>query len=263
MSDAWNPATYNRFATERSQPFHDLLALIQPGGIRSAVDLGCGTGELTRLATRQLEIGAMLGVDNSPQMLAETDHIADPNTRFALGEIAAWTGPPRFDLVLANASLQWVPDHAQVLRRWTAALAPEGQLAVQVPANAQMPSHVVAREVANYPQFAAAFGADGPPPDPVAQNVLEPQEYAELLFGLGFQDQHVRLQVYPHVLDSSRGVVDWVRGTMLTRFQQCLDPETFTEFVSVYEQRLIQVIGDRAPYFFPFRRILLWGRLAR
>lgn len=263
MSDVWNPAVYNQFATERSQPFHDLLALIQPGGIRRAVDLGCGTGELTQLAIRQLEIPEMMGIDNSAKMLADTAAIGDPNISFELGEIATWTAAPRFDLVLANASLQWVPDHALVLRRWVAALAPGGQVAVQVPANAQMPSHEVAREVANYPQFAAAFGPDGPPPDPVDENVLEPHQYAQVLFDLGFEHQHVRLQIYPHLLDHSRSVIDWVRGTMLTRFQQRLDPETFAEFVAAYERRLIATIGDRAPYFFPFQRILLWGRLAR
>ena len=261
MSDAWNPAVYNQFTTERSQPFHDLLALLQPAGIRRAADLGCGTGELTRVATHQLKIREMVGIDNSPRMLAETG--ANDGISFELGEIATWTAAPRFDLVLANASLQWVSDHPQVLRRWVAALAPGGQLAVQVPANAQMPSHRVAREVANDPQFAAAFGPDGPPPDPVEQNVMEPQEYAQVLYDLGFEQQHVRLQIYPHLLDNSRSVIDWVRGTMLTRFQQRLDPETFAEFVSAYEQRLIATIGDRAPYFFPFRRILLWGRLAR
>ena len=46
MSD-WNPDQYRRFAAERAQPFHDLLALIEPGSIKRAVDLGCGPGQLT------------------------------------------------------------------------------------------------------------------------------------------------------------------------------------------------------------------------
>ena len=50
MTD-WNPEQYRRFAAERAQPFHDLLALIERGAIRRAVDLGCGPGELTALAT--------------------------------------------------------------------------------------------------------------------------------------------------------------------------------------------------------------------
>ncbi len=188
--------------------------------MKNAVDLGCGTGELTRLAASRLSCREMLGVDNSPSMLAEAGANDEPGVRFTHGDLAGWTSPADHDLVLANASLQWVPDHQAVLGRWAAALAPGGQLAVQVPANAYMPSHTVASEVAHTEPFLAAFGSLGPPADPVADNVLEPEQYASILFDLGFAEQHVRLQVYPHVLPSSHSVVDWVRGTTLTRFEK-------------------------------------------
>ncbi len=258
----WNPQQYRKFAEERAQPFVDLLALIRDRPVRHAVDLGCGPGELTRLAADELGCESMVGVDNSPAMLAKTGEHAGGAVTFADGDIGAWSAPPTLDLVLANAALQWVPDHAAVLARWTAALRPGGQLAVQVPANAYMPSHRVADEVAHDPRFAEAFGDEGPPSDPVADNVLEPEQYASLLHDLGFVEQHVRLQVYPHVLASSRAVVEWVRGTTLTRFEKRLDTATFAEFLDTYERRLIEVIGEHEPYFFPFRRILMWGRLA-
>lgn len=206
----------------------------------------------------------MIGIDNSASMLAKIDEHAGGAVTFRLGDIGSWPcdADVEVDLVLASASLQWVPDHAGVLRKWTAGLRPGGQLAVQVPANADMPSHTVAEAIANTEPFLSAFGPDGPPPDPVADNVLEPEVYATLLNDLGFVEQQVRLQVYPHVLPSSRSVVDWVRGTTLTRFQSCLPAETFESFVEAYERRLIEVIGERSPHFFPFRRILFWGRLA-
>ena len=124
-----------------------------------------------------------------------------------------------------------------------------------------MPSHTVAAQVAHSERFLAAFASAGPPPDPVAEFVLEPEQYATILYELGFALQHVRLQVYPHVLPSSRSVVDWVRGTTLTRFQAVLDADTYAAFLTEYERQLLRVIGDRSPYFFPFRRILMWGRL--
>lgn len=255
----WSPEQYRKFATERAQPFHDLLALVQPGGIRRAVDLGCGPGELTAMAAQQLSVDEMVGVDNSPSMLASAAEHVGPRVRFEHGDLAGWTSAADVDLVLASASLHWVPDHAAVLQRWTAALAPGGQLAVQVPANAYMPSHRVADELAHTERYLSAF--DGAPPsDPVADNVQEPEVYAQLLYDLGFTEQHVRLQVYPHVLPSSRAVVQWVRGTTLTRFQKALPPELFEHFVADYEAALIARIGDRSPFFFPFRRILFWGR---
>lgn len=262
--NTWNPDQYQRFAAERAQPFHDLLDLVRPsssGTLRSMVDLGCGSGELTAAAAERWSVRETVGIDSSASMLQRAEPWARPGLRFELGDIGAWTARPTLDLVLANASLQWVPDHASVLGRWRGALAAGGQLAVQVPANAGQPSHTVAAEVAARSEFAGAFGPAGPPADPVASNVLEPEQYATLLHQLGFVEQHVRLQVYPHLLPSSRHVVEWVKGTTLTRFSSVLDPATFERFVAAYETRLLEVIGEHAPFFFPFRRILLWGRL--
>ena len=91
-------------------------------------------------------------------------------------------------------------------------------------------------------------------------HVARPEEYAELLDRLGYTRQHVRLQVYGHHLSRSADVVEWVKGTTLTRFREQLDPVTFDAFVERYRTRLLEVIGERAPYFYAFKRILFWGR---
>jgi trans-aconitate 2-methyltransferase len=258
----WSPETYRRFAAERAQPFDDLLSLLHPVPSGNAVDLGCGPGELTARCAQHLACSSIVGIDNSAAMLAAAAAHVRPGVTFERGDIGRWTSNAAHDVVLASASLQWVPDHAAVLRRWTAALRPGGQLAVQVPANAYMPAHMVAADVAATEPFLSAFGAAGPPPDPVQQNVLEPEVYAELLHDLGFAHQHVRLVVYPHMLPSSRHVVDWVKGTTLTRFEKRLPPEVYEQFLDAYEAALLEVIGSNEPHFFPFRRILFWGRLS-
>lgn len=256
----WNPAQYEQFADERTRPFIDLLELVEPAPFGLGVDLGCGTGSLTALAANQLAVQHMVGIDNSPAMLARTAEVDLPNLTFAEGDIGPWTSDADHDLIIANASLQWVPDHAAVLRRWTAALSDGGQLAVQVPSNASMPSHLAAIHVGEREPYLSACGGH-PPPDPVANNVLAPEQYAQLLHDLGFSRQHVRLQVYPHLLPSSRHVVEWVRGTTLTRFEKVLEPELFQQFLVDYERELLSEIGEHEPFFFGFRRVLLWGRL--
>ena len=130
-----------------------------------------------------------------------------------------------------------------------------------MPTNGDHPSHVVANEVAARQPFLDAFAGD-PPPDPAAVNVLLPEEYAELLHRLGFHRQHVRLQVYAHVLDSSADVVEWVRGTNLTRFFRRLPTELHEPFVDAYRTALLDRIGRHEPYLYAFKRILMWGRLA-
>lgn len=252
--DSWDPEQYERFKGERTAPFEDLLTLVEPVAGGSVVDLGCGTGELTwRLHTH---VGAFrtVGVDSSPSMLEEANTRQRGRVTFQRGDINTFGGTGEWDVVAANASLHWVPDHPAVLGRWAAALRPGGQLAVQVPANIDHPSHWVAAEVGR------EVCGDAAPVDPVA-NVLKPEQYAELLDGLGFERQHVRLQVYGHRMASSADVVEWVKGTSLTRFRSVLDDADYADFLDRYRARLLEVIGDRRPYFYAFKRILMWGRL--
>lgn len=258
MFDAWNPGQYERFAAERAQPFWDLVAMLADGPIERGVDLGCGTGELTAELVARRSVTAMVGIDSSANMLARAAPHAGEHLRFEAGEIGSWTSGADHDLVFSNAALQWAPDHVGVVTRWWAALRPGGQLAVQVPTNADHPSHRVAAEVAAREPFRSAMGG-APPPDPVATNVLAPDQYAILLDHLGASSQHVRMQVYGHVLSSSLDVVEWVRGTSLTRFTNVLPAALHDEFLATYSRRLLEVIGDRAPFFYPFKRILFWG----
>lgn len=266
-ADAWDPEQYARFSEERSQPFWDLVGLLRPspasgGGFGRSVDLGCGSGELTAAVTQHLGVVEMVGVDASDAMLGRARQqigAGDSPLRFAKGDIAKWSGRADHELVIANASLQWVPDHPGVLARWWAGLVAGGQLAVQVPANADHPSHRVAAKVAATEPYLSAFNSL-PPPDPVAQNVLAPEQYAILLDRLGASDQHVRLQVYPYRLASSADVVEWTKGTSLTRFTNVLPTDLVEPFLAEYSERLLDSIGRCAPYFYPFKRILIWAR---
>lgn len=255
----WEPERYERFKAERARPFWDLIALVHPGGIQRAADLGCGTGELTVAAAERLGVGHTVGVDNSPAMLERAATHGRVEVEFAYGDIARWTSDGDHDLVLANAALHWVPDHGAVLERWVAALAPDGQLAVQVPANHDHPSHLASSHVAHTEPFASALGGD-PPPDPVAANVLSPERYAATLHDLGLAEPHVRLQVYPHVFASSADVVEWTRGSSLTRFFKRLPAELHEPFVDAYRSELLARVGRQEPYLYTFKRILMWGR---
>lgn len=256
----WDPEQYERFKSQRSEPFWDLVDLIETNApIDRIADLGCGTGELTTALVTRLDASGAVGVDSSEAMLEKAAAHDVDGVRFERGDVASWCDPGTYDLVLANASLQWVPDHAAVLDRWARSLRAGGQLAVQVPANSDHPSHLVSAEVAHSEPFLSAFGGD-PPPDPVAVNVRTPEWYARHLHALGFTEQHVRLQVYGHLMPSTAAVVEWVKGTSLTRFFKRLPADLHEPFVDAYRTALLDRIGDDAPYFYPFKRILMWGR---
>lgn len=260
MTTAWDPTQYRTFAAERAAPLHELLALLRPTSGGRLVDLGCGPGELTALVSDHLRASETTGIDNSPSMLAAAAEFANERIQFVDGDIATWTSEGDVDVLLAAASLQWVPDHRAVLANWARSLAPGGQMIVQVPSNAHAATHQIAAALAEEEPFRSAFGDAGPPVDPVATNVLRPHDYASVLFDLGFTEQHVMLRVYPHVLESVNAAVEWVKGTTLTRFAAVLPPATYDEFLTVFEQRLTATLGDRRPLFFPFDRILFWAR---
>jgi len=252
--DAWAPAQYERFHDQRAQPFHDLLRLVTVTAPRAVVDLGCGTGELTAVLHRHLRAAATTGVDSSEAMLQRARALGIDGLTFVNADIAEWTPPAPLDLVFSNAALHWVPDHAALFTRLAAMLAADGELAVQMPANFDHASHLVATEVAREQPFAGALGGYVR-----VVPVLAPEHYAELLHDLGFVAQHVRLQVYAHTLASTGDVVEWVKGSLLTDYAVRLPDALYPLFVERYRERLLEVLGDRRPYFYAFKRILLWG----
>jgi trans-aconitate 2-methyltransferase len=252
--DQWDPGQYNRFADERERPFWDLAELLAPVAGPSLLDLGCGDGRLTAALGGRLGAARTLGLDNSRAMIGAAASRTSPALDFELGDIADWAADGEWDIVFSNAALHWLPDHRAVLGRWLRALRPGGQLAVQVPANADHPAHRLAGEV-------AAELLANPPPDPVAANVLAPEAYAALLDDLGCQDQQVRLQVYVHHLGSTGDVAEWLKGSTLTRFKEPLGPERWTAFVERFRERLLAELGEQSPYAYTFKRILIWGQL--
>ena len=253
--DVWNPERYDRFRDERRRPFFDLLALVRPRPGMRVVDLGCGSGELTAELHRHLRAADTLGLDSSAAMLAKSDAFAADGLRFARGDIADFASGPTHDLVFSNAALHWLPAHEALFARLTAALAPGGQLAVQMPANFDHPSHTVAAEVAAEPSFRDALGGRAH----AADNVRAPEDYARILDRLGYADQHVRLQVYGPHLASREEVVAWTSGTLLTDYERRLSPDDYARFVARFRERLMPRLEDTRPYFFTFKRLLLWG----
>jgi trans-aconitate 2-methyltransferase len=257
-ADSWDPDRYHRFAEARSRPLHDLLHLVEPRPGGRLLDLGCGSGELTIAAVQATGVAEAVGVDSSAAMLRAAASIGDPRVHFVQGDLSAPEVPGDWDVVLANASLHWVPDHDAVLADWRDRLRPGGQLAVQVPANPDHPSHLAITEVLHREPFLSLL--DGaPPPDPLL-SVRSPEHYAELLWRLGATQQVVRLAVYGMEMADAAEVADWTGGTALNRVRAVLTDEQFRDFDARYRELLAEQLPHAAPYFYAFKRILMWAR---
>jgi trans-aconitate 2-methyltransferase len=252
--DAWDPDRYARFREERRAPFLDLLALVERRPGMRVVDLGCGSGELTRLAHERLEARETLGIDASPAMIARAAEHAGGGVSFEVGDAGGFSGRG-LDLVLSNAALHWIPGHESLLPRLADCLGEGGQIAIQVPANEAHPSHAVARAVAAGEPFREALGGHVR-----ISPVLAPEAYARLLFRCGFPARRVRLEVYGHPLTGREEVVEWVRGSLLTDYQKRLPPDLWPRFLQAYRERLRAALPDERPFLYTYPRLFLWGR---
>lgn len=244
----WDPTIYHKFQAERATPFVDLLGLVQVRPDLRVVDLGCGTGELTRRLAEALPGSEVIGLDSSPQMLARAAAHARPGLRFVEGTIETVGGD--WDLIFTHAALQWVPDHAALIPRLLALLRPGGQLAVQIPSNHTHLTHQLITTIAGEAPFVTALGGwhrDSP--------VLGIEAYADLLFAAGGRDLTVFEKVYPHVLENADALADWTSGTALVPYFERLPLELRDPFMDRYRARL-RAAYPGSPVFYGFRRTL-------
>ena len=251
MSD-WNPNLYRQFEDERTRPARELLARVPLTAARRAYDLGCGPGNSTELLVARFPEADVIGTDNSAAMLADARQRL-PHQTFQLSDIGGWAPEgPAPDLVYANASLQWLDDHATLMPRLFAALAPGGDLAVQMPDNLAEPSHQLMREVAGEMPWAAAIGDAGS----VRSQLLEAGQYYDLLARDAAQVD-VWHTVYRHPMASANAIVQWLRSTGLRPFLDALDAPLQQSFLAEYERRIDLAYPARADG----QRLLAFPRL--
>ena len=251
----WDPEQYLQFADERGRPFHDLLARVGAEDPALVVDLGCGPGNLTRGLAARWPHARVEGVDSSPEMIAEAVSVAaDPRVTFTVGDLRDWQPAEPVDVLVSNATLQWVPGHLDLLPRLVDAVRPGGWLAFQVPANSADPSHTAMTELATSNRWAAAFEGR----DRARSAVAEPQTYLEVLAGLGCAVDAWET-TYLHVLAGDDAVVRWTSGTGLRPYLQALPHAEEREAFLAEYRALVGRAYPQRPWgtVLPFRRVFV------
>jgi trans-aconitate 2-methyltransferase len=248
MAD-WSPSTYLKFEDERTRPSYDLLAQVPLDAPARVVDMGCGPGNSTELLVERFPDAEVIGLDNSPNMLAEATRRV-PGARFATADANSWVPERGTDLVFANAIYQWVPDHLAVLPQVAAALPDCGVLAVQMPDNMAEPSHVLMRKVA----------AEGPwterlkdaarlplPPTRTYYDALKPAA----------RRVDIWHTTYNHALSGPEAIVEWVKATGLRPFIDPLQPAEREDFPGRY----LELIAEAYPRTVDGKVLLRFPRL--
>ncbi len=247
----WNPDKYHQFQIQRSTPFYDLLELVEVRPNLRVVDLGCGTGKLTRHLADSLPGSKVLGLDASPQMLERTGEYARPGLRFELGNQAKLDG--EWDLIFSNAALHWSDNHEELIPYLFSHLNSGGQIAVQVPSNFSSIPHQTIYKTAEQEPFVSALGGWNRQP-----SVLSIEAYADLLFREGAEDILVFEKIYPHVLENADAIVEWISGTALVPYFERLGDQK-DEFTNAIRRELRNSMSGK-PVFYPFKRTFFSAR---
>jgi trans-aconitate 2-methyltransferase len=252
MAD-WSATQYLRFEAERTRPAADLLARVPDGSIDRVADLGCGPGNSTELLRNRFPHAAIVGVDSSDDMLTRARSRL-PRVTFEKADIARWRADAPFDLIFANAVLQWIPDHIALMVRLMSELAPGGRLAVQIPDNLDEPSHALMRKVAARAPFSARLANAAAARERIGAFVDYYAALAPVCGGI-----EAWRTTYAHALSGPDAVVDWVAGTGLRPFLAPLAPDERRAFLARYREEIAAAYPPLADgrVLLPFPRLFI------
>lgn len=255
----WDPAQYDRFEAERDRAALDLLVRL-PADLDPRVihDLGCGTGRHAALLKRRWPDAAVHGLDRDPAML-ETCRARPEDVSWVEGDVSTWSPDGPVDLIFANASLHWAPDHAALFPRLAAHLSGGGVLAVQMPIQTGTRHHQVVADVASDGPWAARLATLAGPPRPL----LAAEAYHDAL-SLVCEEIDLWSTTYLHELHGPAPVLEWLKGAGLRPHLAALadEPELTRAYLSRLGEALSAAFPPRASgaVLLPFPRLFLVAR---
>jgi trans-aconitate 2-methyltransferase len=251
---SWSAEQYVKFEDERTRPVHDLLAVVPGGYAGDAIDLGCGPGNSTEVLRAKFPAARVSGMDSSADMI-EAARKRLPQIKFSVADIAHWTDPGPFDVILSNAVFQWLPDHAGLFPALIRKLAAGGALAVQMPDNLDSPTHRLMRDIAaDGPWTAKLAGAAA------ARTTLNDADwYYDLLRPSATRVDLWRTTYYHQLSGGAAAVVEWLKGTGLRPFLQPLDAAERAAYLERYMEAVARVLPAHTDgsVLLPFPRLFM------
>jgi len=251
---SWSAKQYVAFEDERTRPARDLLAAIPPVDARSAIDIGCGPGNSTELLVERFDNAIVRGVDSSTDMI-DAARKRLPDVQFDTVDIGTWNDSGPFDVIFANAVLQWLPDHATLLPSLAARLTKGGSLAIQMPDNLNEPSHRLMREVAANGPWAGKLG------DAAGQRteMASASDYYAMLRPHCKRVDVWRTTYHHPLAGGASGVVEWFKGSGLRPFLDPLDEGEREAYLKQYLAEIEQAYPALADgtVLLPFPRLFI------
>ncbi len=255
MAD-WDSDLYLRYQIERDRPIMDLIHSIGMELPARIIDIGCGPGNSTSLLKARWPDAEVMGIDTSPSMVDRAKDIC-PDATFIIGDASKdLSSLGLFDMVFANASLQWMPDHGRLVPRLFEMVRPNGVLAFQIPQYFRMPISRVIEEVAASERWAMQLKGAGPD-----FHIHSDPSYYEWLWPMSSSIRMWTTEYY-HVMDGHEMIVDMMKSTGLrTYIDRIAEDEVPDLLASVAEGlRCVYPRQGDGRVLFPFKRLFVVAR---
>jgi trans-aconitate 2-methyltransferase len=249
----WNSELYLRYEKERTQPALDLVGKIPLDSPAEIIDLGCGPGNSTKALRLRWANARITGLDSSPKMIEEARK-SSLEVEWRTADIRTWSEPGRFDLIFANASLQWIEDQHTLTKRLIEPLKPGAVLAFQMPALYNQPASAVVKELAGSPAWKPYRLQERS-----TLSVQTPGQYYDWLAPLS-RDLQIWESVYFHQMADHRQILEFYSSTGLKPYLEGLPSEEIRDRFKAEVLKLYQTLFPaqmNGKVLFPFRRLFV------
>lgn len=247
----WNPDLYLKFDKERVQPSIDLAARIDYNKPSRIIDIGCGPGNSTQILVNRWADSEIIGADNSPAMIKKATEDF-PNQKWILFDAGIDNINEKFDLVFSNATIQWIPNHDKLLKRFADLLNDSGVLAVQLPLFFDMPLGNSISEIGRQSKWIVATqGVD-------RLFTINSATYYYDHLNKYFSKIDMWTTDYYHIMESQSSILEMIRSTGLKPYlEQLADDNEKKQFETLVLDKIKQEypMQNNGKVLFPFKRL--------
>jgi len=254
----WSADMYGKFEKERKQPSIDLLNKIDGGKFERIIDIGCGSGMSTLTLKKRFTESEIVGVDLSENMLDKARRSISGVTWMQRDCSRKLNDLGTFDLVFSNAFIQWIPNQEEFIKNTKELLNENGVFAIQIPYFEEMQVAKIIKEVSlEFDTNKALFG------NLVTSTYFNYnfKEYYDM-FSRYYSNIDIWKTNYIHQMKDCNAIVDFIKGTALLPYLECLDEKQTTLFIKKLYDKISEcyVASENGTVLFEFKRLFIIAR---